>query len=68
MKRLRFSPWLVALLAAHLLLGSGNGLWLALACVTLHEMGHVAAARRAFGDWKGSPPDGRRQWRWRARQ
>lgn len=45
MKRLRFSPWLVALLAAHLLLGSGNGLWLALACVTLHEMGHVAAAR-----------------------
>ena len=45
MKRLRFSPWLAALLAAHLLLGGGNGLWLALACVTLHEMGHVAAAR-----------------------
>lgn len=45
MRRVRLSPWLIALAAAGLLLGESVYLWAGLCCVLLHEWGHALCAR-----------------------
>ena len=43
--RVRLSPWLIALAAASFLISGSAFLWVGLACVLLHELGHALCAR-----------------------
>lgn len=45
LSRVKFSPWLIALAAAGIVLEASISMWVGLVCVLLHEFGHALAAQ-----------------------